>query len=175
MALSFFPVGGFSNPGINKTVECPPSGTDADCQGDKYEACILDTACGGVSCPAKEQFQLATFLDCFEGQHSSQMVMADSCAADAGLNITLIRDCFDDAGAKEAAWLALQITAAAALPSVKCFPWIEVEGKVESLDYTHGCFGKDAGTTPLLPLICAAAAAGAAPVPEACGTVQSVE
>jgi len=46
---------------------------------------------------------------------------------------------------------------APALPELKCFPWIEVAGVVESKDFTHGCFGRDAATTPLLPLICAAA------------------
>ena len=45
----------------------------------------------------------------------------------------------------------------AALPKLKCFPWIEVDGVVESKDFNHGCFGRNAATTPLLPLLCAAA------------------
>ena len=49
VAFSFYPAGGFSDPSYNKTVDCPPSGSDANCQGDKYEACILHTLCGGQS------------------------------------------------------------------------------------------------------------------------------
>ena len=166
MAFSFYPAGGFSDPSYNKTVDCPPSGSDANCQGDKYEACILHTLCGGVSCKSSsDQLKLATFLHCFEGVHSGQLSDADGCASSAGLSVKTIRGCYDDDDSKAAAWAALQSAAAPTLPGIKCFPWIEVNGVVESKSYTKGCFGTDAAKTPLLPLICDAASD---PKPAAC-------
>ena len=157
-ALHFYPAGGFSNPGYNKTVECPSSGLDADCNGDKYEACILSEYCGGVSCSPKPQLMLASFLDCFEGQNGAVMSAADGCAESAGLSLKRVRSCFDSASSKAAAWAMVQRAAAVELQSIKCFPWIEVDGTVESKSYSEGCFGTDAATTPLLPLLCKAAA-----------------
>jgi len=146
-------------------VECPAAGADADCAGDKYEACILSTQCGGVTCESKQQLQLSSFLHCFEYEHTSSMEYADSCASAAGFALSEIKACVDSPAAKAKAWADLQATVAAELPTIKCFPWIEVDGSVESKDYSHGCFGVDAATTPLLPLICDAAGSHA---PAAC-------
>jgi len=165
--LGFYPVGGFSNPKINKTVTCPPVGADKDCQGDKYESCLLHTFCGGVSCKPKEQLQLAHFLDCFEGEHQSAIDKADGCATAAGFDTSKVSGCLGDETAKEAAFAAVQ-TAAGDMSRFICFPWIEVDGQVESKDPQGGCFGPDAGTYPLLPIICAAAKAAGAPTPKAC-------
>jgi len=168
--LSFYPAGGFSNPGYNKTVECPPGGTDADCDGDKYEACVLSEYCNGVSCAPDVQLKLANFLQCFESEHASVMSAADGCLAAAGFSVSIVRKCFDGAG-KAAAWKMVQSAAAPHLPSIKCFPWIEVAGTVESKDYQHGCFGVNAAKTPLLPLICKAAIQGGVTPPDACARI----
>jgi len=168
--LSFFPAGGFSNPGYNKTVECPSSGADADCKGDKYEACLLSEYCGGVTCDADVQLKLAKFLACFEGEHDSAMSAADSCLTASGLSTSKVHKCLDSATSKGKAWSMVQAAASTDLPNIKCFPWIEVAGVVESKDFTHGCFGVDAGTTPLLPLLCKAAKAGGITPPAACST-----
>lgn len=169
--LSFYPAGGFSNPDYNKTVQCPDFGADADCAGDKYEACILSSFCKGVSCAPVEQLKLAAFLQCFEGEHESAMDSADGCLKAAGLSVAPVRACFADDAKKAAAWKTVQSAASAALPSIKCFPWIEVEGAVESKDYTHGCFGVDAAKTPLLLLLCAGAKQAGVPLPSACAAL----
>ena len=169
MAFSFYPAGGFSDPSYNKTVDCPPSGSDPNCQGDKYEACILHTLCGGVSCKSSaDQLKLATFLHCFEGVHSGQLSDADGCASSAGLSVKTIRGCYDDDDSKAAAWAALQAAAAPTLPGIKCFPWIEVNG-VESSPTPKAALGP----TPRrrqLPLICDAASD---PKPAACGEARA--
>ena len=148
-------------------MECPTSGEDADCDGDKIEACILKEYCDGVACKPEEQLKLATFLDCFENQHGSAMSAANSCLKSSGFSVSRVRACFDGS-AKEVAWAMVQDAAAPKLQSIKCFPWIEVAGVVESKDFTHGCFGTDAATTPLLPLLCKAAKQGGVKPAAAC-------
>ena len=107
--LHFYPAGGFSNPGYNKTVECPTAGVDANCDGDKIEACILKEYCDGVSCKPAEQLKLATFLDCFENEHGSAMSAADGCLKSSGFSVSRVRACYDGA-AKEVAWTIFHIS-----------------------------------------------------------------
>lgn len=169
-SLHFFPAGGFSNPGYNKTVECPGSGIDADCAGDKYEACILQEYCSGVACEPPAQLKLASFLDCFEGRSGSKMSAADGCAKGAGLSVERVRKCYDSAEAKAAAWQVVQKAASVELSGITCFPWIEVAGSVVSDPAKKGCFGEDAATTPLLPLLCKGAKEEGISPPAACAS-----
>ena len=129
---------------------------------------MLKQYCNGVACPTAVQLKLASFLYCFEGQHESAMSAADSCAESAGLSAAKVRACANDANAAAAAFATVQSAAAAEIGAVECFPWIEIEGKVQDLDTDHGCFGSDAATTPLLPLICKTAATLGIKAPAAC-------
>jgi len=173
VSLSFYPVGSFIDPETNETA-CLPIGTDKDCITDKYETCLQQSLCpGGVgSCPPQEQMKLVRFLGCFEADHHSDMSFADQCAVASNISASAVHECFDDAVQQGAAWDALQQAARQDLLSATCFPWIMVGGEVVSTDPDHGCFGNDAATTPLLPLLCAAApAAGVAPLPAACAAL----
>ena len=116
--LSFFPVGGFSKSG--KTVTCPTSGHDADCSGDKYEACLLKIVCGGVVCEAADQLRLAQFLQCFEGEFDSAPAQAATCATKAGFDANLIKSCTSDPDASAAAFDAVQTAAHAGMQSAVC-------------------------------------------------------
>merc|ERR1719343_527137 len=87
VTFEFYPVGGFTNPGINKSVECPSTQKganfdlpDKDCQSDKYEACLMNVSgCADYTCPAKKQIGLSKFLACFEGKDGSAPKDADGC------------------------------------------------------------------------------------------------
>lgn len=166
--LSFYPVGGFSNPDINKTVHCVPGGVDANCTGDIYESCILEQFCGGVACPSALQLELVEFLVCFESDNGANMSFADDCAKDAGLNVSTIHECFDDAVASQAAFDMVLSAAASVLPKLQCFPWVELDGTVISTDYDHGCLGANAGTYPLLQTLCNATGPANIEAPAAC-------
>lgn len=166
MELRFFPVGGFSG----TPTDCPQSGSDKGCQGDKYEACLLHTACGGISCPAAEQLKLASFLECFEGQNASAMDAAEPCAAKAGFDVSAVRACDRSPVQAAAAFAAVQAAASKGKKGMKCFPWIVIDGTVESKDPTEGCFGKDPSTAPLLPLLCHAIEASGTAPPAGCGS-----
>jgi len=163
-AFNYIPAGGFTNPTINKTVSCAKYGGvyDSDCQGDKYEACVMASECGAVhTCsgdPAK-QLGLARFLECFEHEHDANMAFADACATRGGFDVAKVRSCFDETETKEATWRALQSSVAAELPGLLCFPWVSVGGVVVSKGGVPGCFGPDPLTKPLLPYICESAAA----------------
>ena len=135
---------------------CPTTGNDKFCQGDKYEACLLQAACGGVSCPAAAQMQLATFLQCFEGQHASDPSTAEPCASRAGFDVAAVRTCASSDAKSQAAFAKVQSAAKKGMEGAKCFPWIVVNDEVESRDPTEGCFGKDAATAPLLRILCKA-------------------
>ena len=148
MDLHFFPVGYFP-----KERRCPGFGEDAGCQGDKYEACVLQTFCGGPNCSSSDQIKLANFLACYEGGSSPASFpgTADKCAALAGFDVDAIKACDGSA-----AFEMVQEAAAAGMANAKCFPWIVIDGVVQSKDPSEGCFGKDAGTADLLGLLCAA-------------------
>jgi len=155
--LSFYPLGGFSNPTYNKTVSCASSGVDANCTGDIYESCLLKQFCGSVACPAGPQLKLSKFLDCFEGVHASNMSYADSCAQQSGFDLDAQHACFHDESKANAAWQMVLDAASAVTPTIQCFPWVSLDGTVISVDPTGGCLGEDAGTYPLLQTLCAAA------------------
>ena len=129
-------------------------GDDKDCQGDKYEACILQTFCGGGNCSASDQLKLANFLACYEGT----ALTADKCAAAAGFDVEAIKACD-----QRTAFGMVQAAAAAGMANAQCFPWIVINGNVESKDPSGGCFGEDAGTADLLGLLCAAMDSGTRP------------
>lgn len=166
--LSFYPVGGFSNADINKTVSCKDHGVDANCTGDIYESCILTQFCGGVSCPAAYQLELVAFLHCFETLHDANLTFADSCAEGAGLDVSKIHECFDDPVASQAAFQVVLDGAAAVIPTMHCFPWVELEGTVISTSYDVGCLGENAGTYPLVQTLCNATASANVRAPAAC-------
>ena len=170
MAFTFYPIGEFpASAWPNGTLICPSSGVDADCQGDKYEACLLQVECGGLSCedPGK-QLALADFIDCFEGKNGSRIESAAGCADAAGLDADAVAACVSDPTASQAAFDAVQTLSADGMKSAACLPWIVIDGAVASLDPAHGCYGKDAGTAPLLDDLCAAASAQGLPLPESC-------
>lgn len=150
MALSFYPVGHFP------TRNCPTGGSDADCVGDKYEACLLETACGGVSCEAAEQQRLASFLNCFEYEHGSDMSFSASCAAAAGFDIKAISECVSSPVRSGRAFDAVAAAAKAGMANASCFPWIVIDGEVASTDPEGGCFGEDPLNAPLLQMLCKA-------------------
>jgi len=152
--LSFYPVGGFSNPETGKTVKCASHGVDANCTGDIYESCILSQFCGGVSCESAEQLQLVKFLNCFEHENGSNMNFADSCAQQVGFDVPKIHACFDDETASMAAFDMVVAGANDTISSMQCFPWVKLDGTVISTDPHGGCLGEDAGTFPLLETFC---------------------
>lgn len=170
--FTFYPVGGFTNPGINKSVGCPKKSNsdfdlpDADCEGDKYEACLQNvSSCDDDTCTASKQFDLSQFLYCFEGEHGSAMSAADSCASAAGFDVGQIRGCYDDPAYKAAVWKSLQDRTSAVRPTLTCFPWVEVDGQV----LTKNCFGSTPGTWPLLQALCDRAEGAGVQPPAACG------
>lgn len=174
--FTFYPVGGFTNAGINKSVACPPSSgsnsgsalgdlPDPHCQGDKYEACLMNaSSCVDDTCPQKIQLALSAFLDCFEGQHGSDMTKAPVCAAGAGFDIQKIQSCYHDAALRAAVWKSLQDRTASKRATLTCFPWVEVNGKA----LTDDCFGPNARTWPLLKALCSHFKAEGMEAPAAC-------
>lgn len=167
--LSFYPVGGFSNPDIQKSVNCPNHGNDVNCTGDMYESCMLQEFCGGVACPSEQQLMLVKFLDCFENLHDSNMSMADTCAQQAGFDVTKVRSCFDNHAAADSAWQTIVNESKAIMPTMHCFPWVLLNGEVISTDPNGGCLGQDAGTYPLLQELCGAAIVANLDTPAVCG------
>lgn len=137
-----------------KYVGCPSSGNDKDCVGDEYESCLLSEFCGGPTCPAKEQLQLAEFLECFEHQHEANMSFADSCATAAGFDTAKLHECFDDNTSRLAAYENITDGANATDQDIGCFPWVVLNDKVISTDPEGGCLGEDAGTYDLLAAFC---------------------
>lgn len=166
--LSFYPVGGFVNADYNKSVHCASEGVDANCTGDIYESCILSQFCGGVSCPAAYQLGLVAFLHCFETLHDANLTFADGCAEGAGLDVSKIHECFDDPVSSQAAIHIVLDGAAEVIPTMQCFPWVELEGTVISTDPEGGCLGEDAGTYPLVQTLCNATASANLQAPAAC-------
>lgn len=137
-----------------KYVGCPSRGEDKDCIGDQYESCLLSEFCGGPTCPAKEQLQLAEFLECFEHQHDANMSFADSCATAAGFDTAKLHECFDDNTSRLAAYENITNGANATGQDIVCFPWVVLDDKVISTDPDEGCLGQDAGTYDLLAAFC---------------------
>lgn len=171
ISFTFYPVGGFTNPGINKSVSCPSSDNvnfdlpDKNCEGDKFEACLMNvTGCTDYTCSGAQQLGLSTFLDCFEGLDGSSMSDADNCAQAAGFSAEKIHGCYDDSKYKNSVWDALQSHTKTERPTLTCFPWVEVDGAV----LTDNCFGPHARTYPLLDAICNHAKAAGIPEPVAC-------
>lgn len=169
--FTFYPVGGFTNPGINKSVNCPTTDSndlpDVDCQGDKYEACLMNvSSCSDNTCPPAKQLGLSQFLDCFEGLNGSKMSTADGCATAAGFNVEHIHSCYNTAVEKTAVWNALQARTSAKRPTLDCFPWVEVDGKV----LTKDCFGPIAKTWPLLEALCNHSKTAGIKPPPACSS-----
>lgn len=170
--FTFYPVGGFTNPGINKSVTCPTTSgndlPDVDCEGDKYEACLMNvSSCVDETCPPKTQLGLSQFLDCFEGQDGSKPSAADACAQQAGFSVPQIHSCYDNAATKAAVWKSLQSRTSAKRPTLTCFPWVEVDGKV----LTDNCFGPIAKTWPLLKALCDQSKAAGIQPPAACASL----
>lgn len=169
--LSFFPVGHFltnSTHGANAAA-CPNFGEDKHCQGDKFEACILQEVCGGVHCEADDQVKLADFLACFEGGNRSKMASAHPCAAKAGIRkLDTVMACASNSSRSDSAFAAVREAAKPGMANAKCFPWVVIDGTVASTDPREGCFGKDAGTAPLLPMLCDAIGKGGQPAPAGC-------
>lgn len=156
--LSFYPLGG----------NCPESGRDAECEGDKYQACVLDTQCSGVSCDASQQLGLAQFLYCFEVEHNLAMDAADDCSSAAGFDVSAVRGCFDDDSATAAALTEVNKGAREALETMQCYPWVMLDGEVLSTQPDAACLGQDASTYPLLDDICRAADEREVTAPAAC-------
>lgn len=153
--LTFWPTGGgFYSTKVQKIVGCPSKGNDKDCIGDQYESCLLSEFCGGPRCPAKEQLQLAEFLECFEHQHDANMSFADSCATTAGFDTAKLHECFDDDTSRLAAWNNITNGAKATGQVIGCFPWVVLNDKVISTDPEEGCLGENAGTYDLLQAFC---------------------
>lgn len=170
-------MGGFTNPGINKSVNCPSSGRadfdlpDTNCQGDKYEACLMNvSACADYTCPPPQQLGLSKFLDCFEGVDGSSMSDADTCAQTAGFNTDKIHECYSNAEYKSSVWDMLQDRTKSKRPTLTCFPWVEVDGVV----LTDDCFGPNARTYPLLDALCKKSKAAGIPEPAACSSRSAV-
>jgi len=159
--LSFFPL---------VVSDCPDSGRDADCEGDKYQACVLDTQCNGVSCSTSQQLQLAQFLHCFEAENDVDMDAADGCASAAGFDAAAVRGCFNDEGALEEAYGAVLRAAGRELDAMQCFPWVTLDGEVLSTQVAAACLGEDASVYPLLDDICRAAGDKGLPMPAACNS-----
>lgn len=167
--FTFYPVGGFTNKGINKTASCPTTGSndlpDVDCEGDKYESCLMNVSgCVDNTCTPTKQKSLSQFLDCFEEKHGSALATADACATAAGFDVKQMHSCYDDAAVKAAVWKSLQARTSAKRPTLTCFPWVEVDGKV----LTDNCFGPIAKTWPLLKALCDQCKSTGIPPPEAC-------
>lgn len=156
--MSFYPVGG----------QCPESGTDADCEGDKYQACVLDTQCGGASCHAPQQLGFAQFLHCFEVEHDLAMDAADDCASAAGFDVSAVRGCVDDESANAAAFASVIDGAGEVLETLNCYPWVTLDGEVLSDQPEAACLGQDSSTYPLLDDICRAADQRGLTTPVAC-------
>lgn len=153
--LTFWPTGGgFFSVKAQKYVGCPSKGNDQDCIGDAYESCLLKQFCDGPTCPSKEQLQLATFLECFEYQHDSNMSFADSCAKDAGFDVPTLHECFDNETSRLAAYEMITDGANKTGQDIKCFPWVVLNSEVISTDPEGGCLGADAGTYDLLAAFC---------------------
>lgn len=178
--FTFYPVGGFTNPGINKSVSCPTTSSftdqpndlpDVGCEGDKYEACLMNVSgCVDDTCPQTKQLGLSHFLDCFEGIDGSAIADADSCATKSGFNVNQIHSCYDNAATKAEVWNTLQSRTSAVRPTLTCFPWVEVDGKV----LTNDCFGPIAKTWPLLKSLCDKAEAEGIQQPAACASESEV-
>merc|ERR1712014_380162 len=101
---------------------------DKDCQGDKYEACLMHVSgCADYTCAPDKQLALSQFLACFEGSDGSSMSDADSCATAASFNVTQIHSCYNDASVKSSVWQALQDATSIKRPTLTCFPWVEVD------------------------------------------------
>merc|ERR1712194_718703 len=97
------------------------------------------------------------------------MAFADSCATASGLDADAVQSkCFSIPAKKQAAWNAITVASKAVVASAKCFPWIRLEEKSVCNDPDHGCFGHNASTTPLLPILCKAAQEKHLPLPAAC-------
>jgi len=167
--FTFYPVGGFTNPGINKSVNCPTSVSqdlpDPHCEGDKYETCLMKVSgCVDNTCPPAKQLGLSKFLDCFEADDGSQISKAGSCAKAAGFSVDAVDSCYNNVANKEAAWKSLQERTQAKRSTLTCFPWVEVDGKV----LTDNCFGPIARTWDLLKALCDGCKAAGIKLPAAC-------
>ena len=169
--LRFYPVGHFLSPDNSKATACPPSGNDKDCVGDKFESCLLQAACGGLVCQPTEQLRLAKFLHCFEGESASSPASAQPCTIKAGFDeatLATAASCASNATRADQAFASVQLAARSGMKDAKCFPWIVIDGVIKSKDPAGGCFGQDAGTTPLLPPLCDALQQKGAQMPPAC-------
>lgn len=157
--LSYFPVDG----------NCPDSGRDANCTGDRYLACVLDTECNGASCGTPQQLEFARFLHCLEAENQVDMDAADDCAHAAGFDVSAVRRCFDNHGAREAAIAAAMLRISpAVIEEMRCFPWVVLDGEALSDQPEEGCLGGDAGSYPLIDDVCRAASERGLAAPPAC-------
>lgn len=178
VAFTFYPVGGFTNPGINKSVSCPTTQgqasfdlPDKDCQSDKYEACLMNVSgCAEYTCSPTKQLGLSKFLDCFEGNDGSSPADADGCATAAGFDPTRIHSCYDHAAVRDSVWKRLQQATSKKRPTLTCFPWVEVDGEV----LTDNCFGPIAKTWPLLAALCNRTKVAGIPPPAACASASTL-
>lgn len=152
--FAFYP-SRFSKPRFaNGTALCPVPGekvdgriVDTNCDADKFEACLIKNTCFDGRCSSKTQLQVANFLFCFEGGHSSNMSFAEKCTSTSGLNYHSAMSCYKNSKEKEAAW-GLMLSKAPA--DMAAFPWVLLNGKALSESQTAG-FGKQG-----IGLLCAA-------------------
>lgn len=128
------------------------------------------SSCADDTCPPAKQLGLSKFLDCFEGEDGSSITKADSCAKSAGFDVKKIESCVNDASLKAEVWKALQARTSAKRPTLTCFPWVEVNGKV----LTDNCFGPIAKSWDLLKALCDESKSAGLQPPAACKSQESV-
>ena len=128
-------------PGLNFTFLPVPGGGGKDCErADVFEACAIDaTNCVG-GCTGKTARQLAGFVSCFEHSFNEssrehncdiRFDVGTKCAVAAGIHAGM-ETCLasPDRQKKVTAWI--NATQAAASPKIQFWPWVHVNGKLDS-------------------------------------------
>ena len=138
--FSFYPLGFF----LDGHKNCQNEGGrgDAGCEMDKLESCMVTQLCLNGNCTSATARSLVDFLGCFENDKGDNKSVdtAKGCASDTGLDLGPTLKCYNDADAKEAAYKQVQDAARAATgangeamwSSMKCVPWVWVDGALFS-------------------------------------------
>jgi hypothetical protein len=136
----FWPVGIF--PGS----KCVSAGSDENCQMDRLEACLLQKiGCLGGNCTTSTQAELATFLNCFEGENgrAKTLASAKTCASTSGIDFTATEACYNSADESAKAFALVTDGAKDGLKGAKCFPWVTLDGKLYSDASSESCVPAD--------------------------------
>jgi len=77
---------------------CEVDGEDLDCEGTKFDTCLVSTYCWYGNCSRSTQRQISKFLKCFEGPYANTELVPDisrrqPCMHEAGLDFEKVQNC----------------------------------------------------------------------------------